>query len=366
MSYGIKLYNPAADKAQRDPSGCSCGGPVIAEGDNYARVGVYVWKWVEHGIWSTVVLAVSAICGVFAILIGILFLTKRHSYVVQSASFSLSMWLLLGIILMYLLNLAFMFEPNPAICGIRRFGVSFAYCVVYAAMIVKSIRANRFASKRPGVDLNFAGSWSQSLLFLVFLLPEAFLVVEWIVLIPPALGGELDACGSVSLLTCGITSIDLIIFMMYAYFLVFVTFVSSFGALDSSHANHEGKSILASGLFSIVILVAWGCVLNILDQNEFGIPAISVGLTADATIILVFMFMGKVAALTKKKENMDAGDNKALDIEVVDNVYGAGSGKIGLTMDVENTEYENDSGAGKSDRDAPVEPPVYANAGGKL
>ncbi|XP_038059728.1 uncharacterized protein LOC119730772 [Patiria miniata] len=318
QSTGIKLYNPVAEEAQRGPSGCSCGPIVVAEGGDSVQVYMYVWKWIDYGIWSTVVLAVSGLCGVLALLIGILFLSKRHSYVVQSASFSLSVWLLFGIILMYLLNVAFMFEANPAICGIRRFGVSFVYCMVYAAMLVKSIRANRFARKQPGVDMDFAGSWSQSLLFLAFLLPEVFLVVEWLVLIPPdAIGGPLDACGTISMSTCSITNIDLTIFMMYAYFLVLVTFLSSFGALDSSHAHHEGKSILVSSLFSILILIAWACVLNLLDP-EFGIPAIPIGLTADATIILVFMFMGKVAALTKKEENADTGNNKVTDIDMED------------------------------------------------
>ncbi|XP_038059729.1 uncharacterized protein LOC119730773 [Patiria miniata] len=350
--------------AQRGPSGCSCGPIVVAEGGDPVQVYMYVWKWIDYGIWSTVILAVSGLCGVLALLIGILFLSKRHSYVVQSASFSLSMWLLFGIILMYLLNVAFMFEANPAICGIRRFGVSFVYCVVYAALLVKSIRANRFARKQPGVDLNFAGSWSQSLLFLAFLLPEAFLVVEWLVLIPPdAIGGPLDACGTVSLPTCGITNIDLTIFMMYAYLLVLVTFLSSFGALDSSHAHHEGKSILVSSLFSILILITWACVLNLLDP-EFGIPAIPIGLTADATIILVFMFMGKVDALTKKKEDMDTGLKRVKDVEMEDNLYGKDDVKKVLAMEVEDTVYENDSG--KKYQDVEVEYPVFANAGATL
>ncbi|XP_022103854.1 uncharacterized protein LOC110986355 [Acanthaster planci] len=309
-SAGVNLYSPDAEEPQRNPSGCYCG-PVESQQ-------VHVWRWIDHGIWATVVLALSGLCGVFAVLIAILFLSNRQGYIVQSASFSLSVWLLFGIILMYLLNLTFMFEPNTAICGIRRFGISFVYCVVYASMLAKSIRANRFARKKPGVDMNFAGSWSQSLLFLAFLLPEGFLIGEWLILIPPSVRRPFDndTCAPGSMQTCGISNIDLTIFMMYAYFLVLVTFFSSFGALNSPHAQHEGKSISVSSLFSILILTAWACVLHLADPL-YGIPGISIGLTADATIILVFMFLGKVGALTKKEE-ADTGNRKVKNADVED------------------------------------------------
>ncbi|XP_022103847.1 metabotropic glutamate receptor 8-like [Acanthaster planci] len=316
-SAGVNLYSPDAEEPQRSPSGCSCG-PLLSPEGAYSQQ-AHVWSWIDHGIWATVVLALSGLCGVFAVLIAILFLSNRQSYVVQSASFSLSAWLLFGIVLMYLLNLAFMFKPNTAICGIRRFGISFVYCMVYAAMFAKSIRANRFARKQPGVDMNFAGSWSQSLLFLAFLLPEIFLIVEWLVLIPPGVSlpsVNSDTCASSSVQTCAISNIDLTIFMMYAYFLVLVTFFSSFGALNSPHAQHEGKSISVSSLFSILILTAWACVLHLADPL-YGIPGISIGLTADATIILVLMFLGKVGALTKKEE-ADGGNKKVRDADVED------------------------------------------------
>ena len=301
----INLDNAGARKTQGDSALCSCDHIDVASLD------LNPWVWSNHGAWATVVLALAAIFGVLAIGIGVMFVSKRY-YVIQGASFSLSLWLLLGVILMYLLNLAYMFDANPAICGIRRFGTSFVYCVVYAAMLVKSIRVNRFARKEQGEDLNFAGSWSQTLLFLAFLLPEVVLVVEWLLLIPPkvSVDSSANACVPGPLqVTCAFSSTDLTIFMLYSYFLVLVTLLSSMGVLRCSKFQHEGKSLFVSSLFSSLILIAWACVYN-LAEPIYSIPAIPVGLTADATIILIFMFLPKVSSIVRDK--VEKTDKEAL------------------------------------------------------
>ena len=284
--------------------------------------------WSNHGDWATVVLVIAAAFVLAALGIVVVFVKERYGYVIQGASFSLSLWLLLGVILMYLLNLAYMFDANPAICGIRRFGTSFVYCVVYAAMLVKSIRLNRFKRKEPGVDLNFAGSWSQTLLFLAFLLPGVFLVGEWLILVPSEVGVNLDGAAycDASGLSCTFSSTDLTIFMLYAYFLVLVTLVSSMGAFESSKFQHEGKSLFVCSLFSSLILIAWACVYN-LAEPIYSVPAIPIGLTADATIILIFMFLPKIVSLAKKSEDpndkkMDLDDKPQKVIHVYDNAEG--------------------------------------------
>ncbi|XP_071790598.1 uncharacterized protein [Asterias amurensis] len=293
----VNLYNPASDNFQKVPSSCRCMNPV-------ASYTLTNWVWSDHGLWSVIVLIVAGVFAVVALAVVFLFMNKRFSYIVQGASFSLSLWLLFGIVLMYLLNIVYVFDANPAICGIRRFGTSFVYCVVYSAMLAKSIRLNRFSRKDPREDLNFAGSWSQTLLFLAFLLPEVFLVGEWLILVPSAalLNENSEGSCGVNLLqpSCAFSPSDLTITMFYACFLVLVTFLSSVGSINAPNFQHEGTSLYLSSMFSALILVSWTCVYN-LAKPVYSLAAIPIGLTADATVILILMFYPKVKSLCRNK-----------------------------------------------------------------
>ncbi len=290
---------------QRDPTRCSLCFNEVDEG----REPTEILEWELEGIWVTIILAISAVCLFLTFCTFCAFLYNYNHPVVTSASLSLCLWLLLGLTMMYFMNLAYLLHANTTICAIRRVGTALAYAVTYSATSVKSIRVNRLVRGKPGDSMSFTGSWSQTLLFCVFLAAQFFIAAAWLILQRPnanAIPGAIVRCeGQENLWTCDYDHLEMVVSLAYVYALVLFTFFSSIGAVKYPYYINEGKYLFFSSVCSIVIIAAWACVYVLSADQSVAIAALCIGNTADATIILGAMFLPKCGALGKPLKNED-------------------------------------------------------------
>ncbi|XP_071944917.1 metabotropic glutamate receptor 3-like [Antedon mediterranea] len=249
--------------------------------------------WNVEGYWVTIVLAASATFAALILLVaGYLFYYRRHTVVIE-ASLNLSIWLIIGLILMYVMNLPFMVKPTVIVCGIRRVGVSFVYAIVFSALSVKIIRINRLRRRLvPEEPIGFIGASSQTLFFFVFLMAEIVLVVEWLILEHPS-----TVLNSNNETLCSFEKLDLVISLSYACFLVLFSLISSFGALSSSSVNSEARFIFLACVSTICCVIAWTCVYVLSDDTDYEVASVCVGLTLNSTLIFIAIFVPKVNVL---------------------------------------------------------------------
>ena len=205
---------------------------------------------------------------------------------VSGATCSLSVLLLIGVISMYLLNVAFMLSDHPVTCGVRRFGLSFFYCLIYACLLIRAIRIHRLWNacatsddKRPP----FINGCSQTVLVLVLLCIEFILVTEWLVLKPPDVKWYIVDISSAYRpplyeleWRCLYDKTDLVASLSYAFGLVVLTLIVASLAHESNQFQGEAKCIIVMSVGSIILMVAW-ILVYVIAPKEFDQPAVCIG-----------------------------------------------------------------------------------------
>ncbi|XP_013414763.1 uncharacterized protein LOC106176781 isoform X2 [Lingula anatina] len=305
-------------------------------------------KFEEHrSIWGVVVITVTVLGVVFAFIIMIFFIFNHNHPVVAGATSSLSFILLLGIILLYLLNFAIMFSDVWATCGIKRFGLGFFYTLIFTALLMKIIRIRRIFNKaNVSMKPSFVGGPSNSLAACILLLIELVLVIEWLVLQPPNIELHLDNVSTDPDYPlydidwrCTHSKESLVISLVYVYLLILATLIVGFNACKAGDFQRESLCILLSTIGTILIVVAWLCVYMLMPR-EWEKPAVCIGITANATLILCVMFTPKMLVMTSGQTATPKGTRSTSSLEY-DATYIASrdSRDVGMT----NRSYEDDS-----------------------
>ena len=183
---------------------------------------------------------------------------------------------------MYLMNIAFMLSDHPVTCGIRRAGLSFFYCVIFASLLIRAIRIYRIwhtSEKRPP----FINGCSQTVLVLVLVCIEFILVTEWLILQPPGVEWHIEDISSSYRpplyeveWSCLYEKADLVASLSYAFILVVLSLIVSCLAHESNQYQSEAKCIIVTSAGSIVIMVAW-LLVYMIAAKEFTQPAVCVG-----------------------------------------------------------------------------------------
>ena len=102
----------------------------------------------SHG-WSIVVIILTVFGIIATTTVAIIFVVYYKHRLIKASSRELTVIILTGIMLCYLLPFFFIAIPSPAICAIRRFGVGFCFCLCYSALLVKTNRIHRIFNRSP-------------------------------------------------------------------------------------------------------------------------------------------------------------------------------------------------------------------------
>ena len=179
-----------------------------------------------------------------------------------------------------------MLSDHAVTCGIRRAGLSFFYCVIYASLLIRAIRVNRLwhassgsGEKRPP----FIQDCSQTVLVLVLISIEFILVTEWLILKPPGVEWHIVDISSAYRpplydleWNCLYEKTDLVASLSYAFVLVALSLIVSCFAHESNQHQSEAKCIIVTSAGSIVTMVVW-ILAYMVAPKELTQPAVCVG-----------------------------------------------------------------------------------------
>lgn len=100
----------------------------------------------SHG-WSSMIIILTIFGIIATSTVAIIFIIHYKHKLIKASSRELTAILLSGIMLCYLLPFFFIAMPSPWICGIRRFGVGFCFCLCYSALLVRTNRIHRIFNR---------------------------------------------------------------------------------------------------------------------------------------------------------------------------------------------------------------------------
>ncbi|KAJ8042797.1 Metabotropic glutamate receptor 3 [Holothuria leucospilota] len=293
--------------------GCIClaSGLTLAEPDEN--------RW-THGFsdpWIPAIFCFSLVFGLLAFVLFFLFLYVAQRPVMKKTTLLANLFLLVGIMLMYFINLFFTRVPSVLSCGFRQFGTAFIYAWVFSALLVRSMAVLKNLRPRRDYDTtneprrNELNNFVQFCAFCAFLAPQIALSAQWIAFESPAVVSDPEVCGS---LECEVSNLSISISMIYVFILVLLTFVLSLCRLGDSSLMNESRSLFLSSLSTMFLLAGWIVAFNVADPI-YHVPAICVGVTANATVILLASFGPACCVITYGK-GVKAEDDEDLNGDI--------------------------------------------------
>ena len=275
-------------------------------------------------VWGVIILTFLILGIVFAFVTMLFFIFKfKHPVVVASTS-SLSVMLLFGIILLYLVNFAFMISATKVTCCLRRLCLGTFYALIFSCLLVKAIRVARMTNRaNMACKIPFVGGPSQTCLAFILVAIQVLIAVEWLILDPPDVEYYLTNIkeeGEYPIYVidwrCKYSEDALVTSLVYVFLLVLLTLVISMRSVASKEIQYEAAYIALTTFLTIIVLVAWICVY-VIASRFYQMPAICIGITVNASVILLFMFAPKMAMITATEPAADeAPTNNGIDGDV--------------------------------------------------
>ena len=96
-----------------------------------------------HPEWTIAVVLMSAIGILATVAIILIFYYHKETEIVRMSAPELSFPLLFGVLLLYSLVFIIVSDQTDFLCGCRRFGIGFAYCICFSAVLIKTNRLSR-------------------------------------------------------------------------------------------------------------------------------------------------------------------------------------------------------------------------------
>ena len=241
----------------------------------------------------------------------IMFIYLLAAYPSRGGTSVLGFLLLVGVMLLYAINFAFMLHPNNDICSIRRFGQGYVYALCFACMLIKVMinwqqEDNAYYPKYQ--KLKHPAS-----LFFIALgvsIVQAVFALEWIILVPSATENVVLDSGEI-LPVCAPSDFhneELLISSVYSMLLIFLTLVFAVLTWESSDNGRESRWIIAITCINIIVWCAWGT-LSCLVDYDFRDTVIIAANYVNGTVILLFIFVRKLY-LMKKYAHQDKVEKK--------------------------------------------------------
>lgn len=259
-------------------------------------------KW--SNVWSVVMIILS-LFGLFLTgLVSVVLLHCRGHPLVKASSRELSVTILCGLGICYILPFIFIAKPSIPVCTLRRFGVGFAFSVCYSALLVKVNRIHRIF-KRAQSSLQKPPLISpQSQMFFTFLLVcvQIAIGLVWLIVDYPMVAVRYDDFQA-ELVCRGSPIVGIFVYLGYSLVLLGLSMIYGLLSRKIPQAFNETKLILFT-LFSTCIL--WvGLIPAYFGTGIIGsiyqTISLILGIILNATTMLSIMFMSKVYFLVSEK-----------------------------------------------------------------
>ena len=135
---------------------------------------------------AIVILTITCIGILATICVIIIFIVHFTNKIIKATGRELTVFLLVGIIVCYIVPFLFVIKPSAAICGIRWVGVGLGFATCFSAILIRTIRIHRIfnrplSTKQP----LFVGSITQSVFTLILVGVQVLIMIVWMVVERP-------------------------------------------------------------------------------------------------------------------------------------------------------------------------------------
>ncbi|OWF48090.1 uncharacterized protein LOC110453540 [Mizuhopecten yessoensis] len=275
---------------------------------------VYTWP-----IWA---IAVGVLTSAGLLVAVLLFLYFLVAYPVRGGTTILGFMVLLGVIGIYAINFAFFLPASDATCGARRFMMGVVYTIVFAALLVKALDNWRYSDMEYSVR-KYKGLTSACSLFLVALgivAIEAIIPIMWLILVRPTASFYTEGMVMNDWAWCDPHDLydrALVMSMIFVMFLVIVTGIVASLAWDSDSNYYESRWIFVSSVCTAGCFLVW-MIVSTNAGPPFRDPAVALGNCINATALLIFIPIRKLALLCYLKNGDETDKAQHLGEERVD------------------------------------------------
>ena len=266
-------------------------------------------------VWSIVLLTFTITGLITTAVILILFLVCYKHRVVKASSREVSVILLVGLVLCYIMPFFFVVLPSPAVCAIRRFGVGFSFVICFSSLLIKTNRIYRIFNQKSlnsSIPPHFTSPLSQVIMTLILIAIQVLLAIIWLAVDYPSTTISYGTKSAV--LKCGYSPVAyMVVTLGYNFALLIISTYYAFRARIIPENFNETKYINVT-LYTLCII--WIFFISVyFGTIKFGaiFQAISlmIAIILSATTTLLCIFMPKVFLLfssLKEKQKTEAAD----------------------------------------------------------
>ena len=131
---------------------------------------------------GTIAILIIACLGILAtISVIVIFIIYFSHKIIKATSRELTIFLLAGVLLSFMVPFLFVIRPSAVICGIRWIGVGFSFSISFSALLVRTTRIHRiFNYPQATKDQLFLGSASQVMFTLMLISVQVIIMVVWL------------------------------------------------------------------------------------------------------------------------------------------------------------------------------------------
>ena len=195
--------------------------------------------------------------------------------------------ILIGCLMIYSVNFAFIFQPTIGTCTVRRIMMGVGYAIIYSGMLVKVIHSWRMMTYGGGDNNEWFARPGVLMVVTAFLIMvQVILSSAWLILYPT----EIDLNGN--MWRCTPTEnfeAELVISFVYVMILIAATTLFSLETFNQENNSRETRWILISSLCSVVTWLIWTPIAT-QGPYHFRDPAIVIGNLVCATCVLLFIY----------------------------------------------------------------------------
>ena len=246
--------------------------------------------------WVVVVAVLSAVGILITVAIILIFYYHKETEVVRMSAPELSFPLLIGVILLYSLVFMIIADQTPILCGARRFGVGFVFCVCFSAILTKANRLARvfndkIESKRPP---RFLSAISQLVIMSILVLIEGSFATLALIYQPPELRLVHDTDDISGAYFCYHPKLDIIIAMGYDLSLLLICAYYAFRTRKIPAAFNEAKHLGVITYLHFLIFICFAPVYLVEVTEDVKTLVLSTCIFLCATSIVVVLFGPKI------------------------------------------------------------------------
>ncbi|XP_064613230.1 metabotropic glutamate receptor 8-like [Liolophura sinensis] len=256
------------------------------------------------------IVMISLLClgiGFTALLIFYLVKLTSSRRVYLELSTDATVTLIVGVLLLYLSNITFLFSATNGTCGVRRVCLGMAYCLCFSGQLLDVARLALLMQLKPDAPAHDVLKAKRVHIYLPVLLAGQIVPTTFWLLLEPS-GALLDVPPPQDVASlkevlptwrCKIDRYELVLSLVYDAVLLLHTMILAFMTrhVTSGHGVRPARSVLMSTVVSAIIWVAWIPLYLHVENNDAYLALVSVGISLDATFMLGITFMPKVVKL---------------------------------------------------------------------